>query len=282
MFTESAIGWFFSSPLRDRAAGVISEFRAADAVELALRGAHFRGLTARFFEPLCRMEALMLSSETRVQLDGFLDEARTAAGKVREEALGHALLLASKRAFARALACVEDWLDGTRDDAEDALQAVRLKACRRLKHFVVQSAEAFMKWFLDILDHYLIDRQRRRNTKGWRATRTESDPEAEGVLDLIATRDAGPELAAQRAEDVVAVRRALQRLPIRDREIVLARKDDVSINQIALTTGRTFKQMRSHIEKLFEQLRADLGGSADARHEEVEWSPKRLALANCG
>jgi RNA polymerase sigma factor (sigma-70 family) len=228
------------------------------------------------------MEAMMLSSETRVQLDGFLDEARTTTGKVREEALGHALLLASKRAFGRALACVEDWLDGTRDDAEDALQAVRLKACRRLKHFVVKTAEAFMDWFLNILDHYLIDRQRRRNAKGWRRTKAESDPEAAGVLDLITSREPGPELAAQRAEDVAAVRRALRRLSTSDREIVLARKDDVSIDQIALSTGCTRRHMRSHIDMLFEHLRADLGASADAGNDYVKRSPKRLALATCG
>jgi len=192
----------------------------------------------------------MLSSESLLQLDRFLDEARTATGKAREEALGHALLLASKLAFRRALVCVDDWLGGTREDAEDALQAVRLKACRRLKHFVVTSAEAFMAWFLNILEHYLIDRQRRRKAKGWRPTNTGNDPEAQGVLDMIATREPGPELAAQRAEDVVAVRRALRRLSTADREIVLARKDDVSIGQIALTTGRSFKQTRSHIEKL--------------------------------
>ncbi len=49
-----------------------------------------------------------------------------------------------------------------------------------------------------------------------------------------------------------------------------------------LHTGRSFKQMRSHIEKLFEQLRADLGGFAGAGQEDVKRSPKRLALANCG
>jgi RNA polymerase sigma factor (sigma-70 family) len=226
--------------------------------------------------------ARMLSSELRVEMERFLDEARVASGRAREEALGHALLLASERAFGRALVCVKQWLGGTREDAEDALQAVRLKACRRLKHFVIKSAEAFMVWFLDILDHYLIDRQRQRKTKGWRPTKPESDPEAQGVLDLIVAREPGPELAAERAEDVAKVRLALRRLSPADRGIVLARKDDFSIDQIALSTGRTYKQMRSYIEKLFEQLRADLGSSADTGHEAVKRSPKRSMLANCG
>jgi RNA polymerase sigma factor (sigma-70 family) len=200
----------------------------------------------------------MSSNESRDQLERCLEEANAATGRAREEALGRALLLASKLAFARALACVEDWLDGTRDDAEDALQAVRLRACRRIKHFVVKSGKGFMSWFLDILDHYLIDEQRRREAKGGRSTQAASDPVAQSVLDLIESREPGPELAAQRGEAVEAVRRALRRLSIADREIVLAFKDGVSIDQTALTTGRTYKQTRSDIDKLLARLRAEL------------------------
>jgi DNA-directed RNA polymerase specialized sigma24 family protein len=115
-----------------------------------------------------------------------------------------------------------------------------------------------LSWFLDILEHYLIDEQRRREAKGGRSTQAASDPVAQSVLDLIETREPGPAHEAQRAEAVEAVRLALRRLSVADREIVLAFKDGVSIDQIALTTGRTYKQTRLDIDKLLARLRAEL------------------------
>ncbi len=140
-------------------------------------------------------------------------------------------------------------------DAADLFQEVFLQ-CYRMVH-QLRAPEAFRAWLLQIT----VRRARRRQ-------RMRAEPFAVEEPEQFAAPTAGDPL--ELADEVAALRRALDRLPPRQREVVVLRHDqELSFAEIAELLSIREDAARANHYQGMRRLRRELLGDADDRSEET-------------
>ena len=139
-----------------------------------------------------------------------------------------------------------------RHDAEDAVQEAMARAWRRRHR--CRRPEAPLPWFLQITRNEalrLVARRRPAQASPWEGA--SADPE----IDRLVLR--------------VDVRRALERLPSRDRTLASLRYDeDLAQSRIATLLDTPEGTIKVQLHRLRERLRSDLGEAL-----EDDYEPKR-------
>jgi len=132
---------------------------------------------------------------------------------------------------------------GNAADAEEASQEAFLRAYTKLCRY--DQSRPFKTWLFTITHNYCIDRLRRRRLR-WLSLDDES------VAESFAWRGAAPtpEEAAMRHEQAEDVQAALNRLPSRDRSVVVLRYwNGLSYEEIAQVTGATVSSVKSRLHR---------------------------------
>lgn len=138
------------------------------------------------------------------------------------------------------------------EEAEDGVQEVFLKVQRRIDTF--RGEAALSTWLYQVALNTLLDYRRRVG----RAGRAQTFDPAEGVE--TAAEGPAPEELADRRERRRLVRAALDRLPLRFREVLVLRElEGLSYRDIARVLGLAQGTVESRIfrarERLAEELR---------------------------
>lgn len=118
-------------------------------------------------------------------------------------------------------------LTGDADAAHDLAQEAFVRLWR---HQVVGEPAALRVWLFKVATHLARDRAR---VTANRLRLLERNPSAAAAP----SAGAGPDVALERAEEVRAVRKALDALAPRDREILLMREEGFSYREIAEAVG---------------------------------------------
>ncbi len=133
-------------------------------------------------------------------------------------------------------------------DAEDVLQETMVAAVRALPDFRGQSL--LFTWLCGIAQHKIADHRRRRGPAGEKvAIPLQDDDPPSSATDGY----------AQNLETRVAVRQALAMLPSGHRQVLLLKYvQGLSVDEIAVATGRSFKSVESLLSRAREGLRVAL------------------------
>jgi RNA polymerase sigma-70 factor (ECF subfamily) len=133
---------------------------------------------------------------------------------------------------------------------DDAYQEIWEKAFRALGRFDPGGSARFSTWLTTLAHRHLIDRHRRRRTRG-------------EVLSLegLASEQPGAEAALSRRQREVQLERALQRLPIAQRRVVvLPHINGLSLETIASQEGVAVGTIKSRLHRGRARLAQLLGG----------------------
>jgi RNA polymerase sigma-70 factor (ECF subfamily) len=134
-------------------------------------------------------------------------------------------------------------------DAEDVLQETMVAAVRALPDFRGQSL--LFTWLCGIAQHKIADHRRRRGPAGEKVTVPLQDDDPPSS---VAT-----EGYVQNLETRLAVRQALDTLPSGHRQVLLLKYvQGLSVDEIAVATGRSFKSVESLLSRARESLRLAL------------------------
>jgi RNA polymerase sigma-70 factor (ECF subfamily) len=142
-----------------------------------------------------------------------------------------------------------------RQDAEDAVQEIFLRAYTRLESFDPQ--RRFVTWLLTITTNYCIDRLRRRRN-AWLTL--------DDVAFWLPSSRAGPERSALDRERRELVQEALQSLPETYRQVAVLRYwQDLSYAEIAEVSGLSESAVKTRLHRarklLAELLQQDGEGT---------------------
>ena len=140
------------------------------------------------------------------------------------------------------------WLTGDAHDAEDVVQEACFRALKFIDGFRGGNARA---WWLTIV---------RRTAYSWiaqhRAHAPLPEPEPDGAQ--IEDPSANPDTVLARSSDILAVRRALEQLPVEYREVLVLREmEELSYQEIADAVGipigtvmSRLARARRHVQQL--------------------------------
>jgi len=137
-----------------------------------------------------------------------------------------------------------------RDEVDDLVQMTLTRVYRNMG--TLASVDAFMPWL------FAIARNVRNSAAADRTALRRSEP---GGLDLAGepadeSPGARPEATAAAREQVAALRRALERLPARQRQCLLLRaRDGLAYEEIATLLRLSANTVRNHIAQARETLR---------------------------
>ncbi|MFQ5346234.1 MAG: RNA polymerase sigma factor [Rhodothalassiaceae bacterium] len=191
---------------------------------------------------------------------GSHGEERVATGPVSDETLVGRVAVGDRMAFAllvrrhadRFLAMAERVL-GDRTEAEDVLQDAFSRFWVHAGRFDPKAAR-FTTWFYRVVANACTDRLRRRGRtrplpEGW-------DTADEGTV--------GAEAAIAQTQQAVAVRRALDGLPARQRlAVTLCYYEDLTNREAADILGVSVKALESLLVRARRQLRTTLVAEVD-------------------
>ena len=139
---------------------------------------------------------------------------------------------------------------GNATAAEDLTQETLLEACRSAHTY--RGDSSLSTWVCAIARHRLARYYEKER----------HDEAALAGLRLVATDDEPSDLGIAEMEDRDEVIRALGRLPVAHRQVlVLKYLDGSSVAEIAEQLGRTTVQVQSLLQRARTSLRNDLGGS---------------------
>ncbi len=148
---------------------------------------------------------------------------------------------------------------GDRDEAFDLSQDTFVKAWHAISMFHGESK--LQTWLMRIASNTCIDhlrKKKRRNT----ITMTELDREDEPLERQIADYEADPARLAEKAQDHVSVRAAMDRLPDQDRLILSMRAiEDMSYQEISEALNLQPGTVKSRISRAREKIRRSLDGN---------------------
>src|SRR4051812_19621182 len=146
------------------------------------------------------------------------------------------------------------WLLRNDHDAEDLVQAAYLRALKFFGGFHGANGRA---WLLTIVRNACYTWHEREQARGHE---TAFDEEIHG----IESHATGPEKHALREEDRLAVRRAVDELPLELREVVVLRElEGLSYKEIAAIAGIPMGTVMSRLARARERLIRRLGDSRD-------------------
>jgi RNA polymerase sigma-70 factor, ECF subfamily len=151
--------------------------------------------------------------------------------------------------------------------ASDLVQETFLEAQRDFAQFRGSSPDELRAWLRQVLLHNMGAFTRRFRTTSKRAVDLEVDLHAAGSSADLGGRLAGsnlsPSAIAIEAEQVIALRRALERLPDDCRRIIVLRFDENrSFEEIGLLTDRTPAAARKAWSRAMERLRQEWEGES--------------------
>lgn len=164
-----------------------------------------------------------------------------------------------------------------RVDVSDVVQDVLVEANRRLRDYLANPVMAFHLWIRQIAKDRIIDAHRRHRVSAKRSIDREQ-PIASGDVDHstveLVARLCDPELtpaaAATQREIELHVQAAIDRLPDRDREIILMRHYEQLSNQdIAATLELTEPASSMRYLRALKKLRAILDEAAHDASDEA-------------
>lgn len=139
---------------------------------------------------------------------------------------------------------------GSREEAQDLGQETFLRVYREAKRY--RPSGQFRSWLFRIAGNQARSRLRRRRLVAW----LRLDPE---TLDVPAGEETVEE-ALERQDTKAAVRRAIARLPDRQRQAVILRQyEEMSYREIAGAMGITVPAVESLLHRAMTTLRGVLG-----------------------
>jgi RNA polymerase sigma-70 factor (ECF subfamily) len=150
-------------------------------------------------------------------------------------------------------------------DADEAVQEAFLKVFLHIGSF--QEDLPFEVWFTRILINGCLDRRKaKRRRERWllpaQNTTAEDQDRAEGMPAVAAS----PEEALLRNERRAQVARAIERLPDRQRTVLLlSLYDERSPREVSEITGMNQSTVRVHLFRAIRKMRALLEGSRESR-----------------
>jgi RNA polymerase sigma-70 factor, ECF subfamily len=154
---------------------------------------------------------------------------------------------------------------GSRDEALDVVQDSMLRFVRSYQ------SNAQAEWpllFWRVLDSRIVDFHRRRSARsrwmGWLAPKS-GDPEQDDVLARVADEsEPGPLNRLGDREALIALERALGRLPLRQRQAFLLRVwQGLDVAQTAIAMNLSEGSVKTHLFRALQQLRTRL----EAHHD---------------
>ncbi len=178
----------------------------------------------------------------------FAEPAAVSGHPVRAQTLDAFLAGAERRALVMAQVSV-----GNRDDALDIVQDAMLELARR---YTARPSEEWAPLFHRILHNAVLQwhRKRRRQQRwlGW----PESD---DTILDAIPDVGPGPLRYAQQDEAMTRLNLAMQRLPLRQREVVVLRVwEGLDVAETAKAMGCGEGSVKTHLSRALSALREQL------------------------
>lgn len=174
-------------------------------------------------------------------LGPLLDRSRAGEAEARDA------LLARLRPYLKAL--IRSWLgaDLARQLADsDVVQVTLVKIHEHFEQFRGQGVPELLGWARRIAYHAAIDHKKQRS----------AGQAEEGLLQAVPARDLPPLERIERAEEVVRLTAALERLPEARQEVVRARLfEGLSYGDISRRCGTSAGALRILFKRALEQLR---------------------------
>jgi RNA polymerase sigma-70 factor (ECF subfamily) len=151
-----------------------------------------------------------------------------------------------------------------RVDPSDVVQETLLEAAARLDDYLRDRPIPFYPWVRRLAAGRLADAYRRHVRAGRRSVEREESPGLPGdsaleLADRLLARQSGPGTRISRAERRDAIRAALDRLPDRDREVLVLRfLEDLSTLEAAAVLGVGEGAVKMRVVRALERLRDSL------------------------
>jgi RNA polymerase sigma-70 factor (ECF subfamily) len=150
------------------------------------------------------------------------------------------------------------------DDALDAVQDAMLQLARAYSD---RTAEEWKPLFYRILENRIRDMQRRRTVRGrvmaWLPFRKDPDEEEYDPIAEAPSPDPPPTAKLEMDEAMVALEKALEALPGRQRQAFLLRNlEGLDVAQTAVAMGCSEGSVKTHYFRAVQALRARLGDFA--------------------
>jgi RNA polymerase sigma-70 factor (ECF subfamily) len=134
---------------------------------------------------------------------------------------------------------------GDPDLANDLTARIFVRAIEKLHQFSPRPGATFRSWIFAIARNVITDHWRRHRP-------IPLDQEREGELE---DRDPGPEELAVHRSEIAELRRMLERLPIRQREIVELRLAGLTTDEIASAMEMTVAGVKSAQTRAYSKIR---------------------------
>ncbi|MDP9290748.1 MAG: sigma-70 family RNA polymerase sigma factor [Verrucomicrobiota bacterium] len=147
------------------------------------------------------------------------------------------------------------WLTGNDDDAQDVVQDASLRALRFFSGFRGGSGRA---WLLTIVRNTFYNWLEENRPKEFRVA---ADEEVQAMED----HSVNPQVLIERSANVEAVRRAIEKLPVEFREVIVLRElEECSYKEIADVAGVPIGTVMSRLARARKQLQEVLSEDSEA------------------
>jgi RNA polymerase sigma-70 factor (ECF subfamily) len=153
-------------------------------------------------------------------------------------------------------------------DVGEVDEAVQEAFVRVFTHIgTYQEDLPFEVWFTRILINGCLDRRKaRRRRDRWMVAELDASGQDRARVETAASREPSPEAVLISRERQERIRRALERLPDRQRTVVtLCLYDERSPREVSEMTGLNQSTVRVHLFRALRKLRALLEDSRDSR-----------------
>lgn len=146
-------------------------------------------------------------------------------------------------------------------DREDALDLVQDAMCRFIGRYAGKPDEEWKPLFYKVLHTRITDHLRRRSVRdrlrGWFGL---DDGDGAGPEDHVDENSRSPEYEARVGDAAEALRRALEELPLRQRQAFLLRsREEFSVEETAGIMGCSGGSVKTHCSRAIQTLREKLG-----------------------
>ncbi len=150
-------------------------------------------------------------------------------------------------------------------DADEAVQEAFLKVFLHIGSF--QEDLPFEVWFTRILINGCLDRRKaKRRRERWLLPAQNTTAEDQDRAEVMPSSAVSPEDALLRNERRAQVARAIERLPDRQRTVLLlSLYDERSPREVSEITGMNQSTVRVHLFRAIRKMRALLEGSRESR-----------------
>jgi RNA polymerase sigma-70 factor (ECF subfamily) len=196
--------------------------------------------------------------------DADTEQLLAAAGRGDDRARDR--LFARHRGRLRQMVAVRlDRRAAARIDPSDVVQETLAEAAARLDGYLRDRPVPFYPWLRQLAADRLADAHRRHVRAGRRTVTREEPPALPGesalaLADRLLAADAGPGTGLSRAERRARVRAALDRLPERDREVLVLRHlEQLSTREAAAVLGTTEGAVKVRLLRALQRMRDLLG-----------------------